>query len=216
MNNKNILFGLTLFILGGIVVYYISSNDSDIHHVMTEEKVDNSHTHDHQMSGHLNRDNAESEHGMDHMMAMTVNSEQEFIEGMIPHHQEAIDTATEVLARGGTTQSMKNLAEAIIVAQEKEISDMKQWYQDWYGKAYESQNEYNPMMRELTNLSGVELDKAFLEDMIQHHMGAIMMAGSVKPYIEHEEMETITQNIISSQNAEIVAMRQILKDLMTP
>ena len=40
---------------------------------------------------------------MDDMMTMLVESEREFIEEMIPHHQEAIDTATEVLERGGTT-----------------------------------------------------------------------------------------------------------------
>ncbi len=69
------------------------------------------------------------------------------------------------------------------------------------------------MMRELANLSGVEIDRVFLEDMIGHHMGAIMMARSVQPYIEHDEIAELTQAIVSTQSAEIAQMRQMLQSL---
>ena len=150
---------------------------------------------------------------MDHMMAMMVSSEREFIEGMIPHHQEAVDTAKEVIARGGTTPEIRQLVENIVVAQEAEISQMKLWYQDWYGEPYVDNGEYRPMMRELENLSGAELDRTFLEDMIGHHMGAIMMARSVQPYIEHRELAELTQAVVSTQSAEIAQMRQLLGGL---
>lgn len=150
---------------------------------------------------------------MDHMMDMIVSSEREFIEGMIPHHQEAVDTAKEVIARGGTTPEIKTLVENIVVAQEKEIADMKQWYEAWYGTPYQDKGTYQPMMRELASLSGAELDKAFLTDMIMHHMGAIMMARSVQSFIEHDEMAELTQAIVATQSAEIVQMRQFLQSL---
>jgi uncharacterized protein (DUF305 family) len=150
---------------------------------------------------------------MDHMMAMTVTSEREFITGMIPHHQEAVDTANEVIERGGTTPEIKQLVENIVVAQEVEIAEMKQWYADWYGEPYSDNGEYIPMMRELENVSGTELDRMFLEDMIGHHMGAIMMARSVQPYIEHDEITELTEAIVSSQSAEIAQMRQMLQGL---
>jgi uncharacterized protein (DUF305 family) len=66
-------------------------------------------------------------------------------------------------------------------------------------------------MRDLSKLSGAELDKAFLEDMIPHHMGAIMMAHSVQGYIEHDEMKTLTRNIVDSQSTEIGKMQSMLK-----
>lgn len=150
---------------------------------------------------------------MDHMMAMMVASERAFIEGMIPHHQEAVDTAKEVIERGGTTPEIKELVENIVVAQEAEIALMKQWYQDWYGEVYVDNGQYMPMMRELENLSGAELDRVFLEDMIMHHMDAIMMARSVQPYIEHDEIAELTQAIVSTQSAEIAQMRQMLQSL---
>ncbi len=151
--------------------------------------------------------------GMDHSMMM-VKSEREFIEGMIPHHLEAVMTSKEVLARGGTTPEIKKLAENIVMAQEKEINMMKSWYQTWYGTPYtEVSNTYKPMMRELEGQSGVTLDRTFLEDMIMHHMGAIMMAESVAPYIEHDEIKELTKTIKTSQSKEIADMQEMLKGL---
>jgi uncharacterized protein (DUF305 family) len=150
---------------------------------------------------------------MDHSMMM-VKSEREFLEGMIPHHQEAVDTAKEVIARGGSTPAIKKLAEDIVVAQEKEITLMKTWYQNWYGSTYVTDPAvYEPMMRDLSKLSGASLDKVFLEDMVMHHMGAIMMAESVQPYIEHLEMTNLTKAIVETQTAEIQLMRDLSNDL---
>lgn len=156
-------------------------------------------------------DNEETLAGGHMMHDMVVSSEQEFLEEMIPHHQEAVDTAKEVLARGAATPEVKSLVEGIVTAQEKEIADMKQWYQDWYGKEYQETGEYQPMMRDLENYSGEELDRVFLQDMIMHHMGAIMMARSVQSYIEHQEIADLTSGIVETQTKEIYTMRQLLQ-----
>ena len=151
--------------------------------------------------------------GMDHSMMM-VKSEREFLEGMIPHHQEAVDTAKEVIARGGSTPDIKKLAQAIVVAQEKEIAMMKVWYQNWYGEAYVAKPDaYAPMMRDLSRLSGSALDRVFLEDMIQHHMGALMMAESVQPYIQNKEITNLTKAIMETQTAEITLMKKLTTTL---
>ncbi len=151
--------------------------------------------------------------GMDHSMMM-VKSEREFLEGMIPHHQEAVDTAKEVIERGGSTLEIKKLAEDIVVAQEKEIAMMKEWYQSWYGETYVADPQaYEPMMRNLSSLRGAALDEVFLGDMIMHHMGAVMMAQSVQPYIEHQEMTDLTKAIIETQTAEIQLMRRLISEL---
>ena len=150
---------------------------------------------------------------MDHSMMM-VRSEREFLEGMIPHHQEAVDTAKEVMARGGSTPEIKKLAEDIVVAQEKEIAMMKGWYQSWYGEAYVAKADaYTPMMRDLSKLSGAALDKVFLEDMVMHHEGALMMAQSVQPYIENREITDLTKAIMETQTEEIQSMKRLLAGL---
>lgn len=149
---------------------------------------------------------------MDHSMMM-VSSEREFIMGMIPHHEEAITTAKQVIERGGSTPEIKTLAENIVKAQEGEVAQMKEWYKNWYGEEYVADGKYKPMMRPLGNLSGSALDKVFLTDMIMHHRMAIMMAQSVDAHIEHDEIKTLSVNIKTTQSAEIELMQNLLKTL---
>lgn len=215
MNKNIILVAMIAVLVGGIGGYAIGLHTGGYgNHRMSgmyEKNEDKGGMH--QMSDGRTMSNKDDSRPMMEHMNMMVESEQEFIEGMIPHHQEAIDTAKEVLARGGTTAEIRALAENIITAQEKEISDMKQWYQAWYGKEYQDTGTYEPMMRTLLTLNKEVLDKTFLEDMIHHHMGAIMMARSVEPHIEHPEMTNLTKAIIDSQTAEIELMRELLEDL---
>lgn len=57
---------------------------------------------------------------------LTGNTDKDFVAGMIPHHQGAIDMA-EVELRYGKDPAMKRLARNIIKAQKKEIALMKKW-----------------------------------------------------------------------------------------
>ena len=68
---------------------------------------------------------------MHEMMAIefTGNADVDFIKGMIPHHQGAVEMAKIVLEHG-TDPEVKKLAEAIIAAQEAEIK----WMTDWLAK----------------------------------------------------------------------------------
>lgn len=62
----------------------------------------------------------------DMAMKLTGNADVDFVKGMIPHHQGAIDMAKVVLEHGKDPE-LKTLAREIIEAQEKEIVWMKDW-----------------------------------------------------------------------------------------
>ncbi|WP_315918358.1 DUF305 domain-containing protein [Mesorhizobium sp. SP-1A] len=62
------------------------------------------------------------------MMAMkyTGDADVDFVRGMIPHHQAAIDMAKVVLDHGKDPE-IRKLAQDVIKAQSKEIDEMENW-----------------------------------------------------------------------------------------
>lgn len=56
----------------------------------------------------------------------TGDADVDFVQGMIPHHQGAIDMAKVVLEKGKDPE-IKKLAEGIVKAQESEIKLMNDW-----------------------------------------------------------------------------------------
>lgn len=56
-----------------------------------------------------------------------------FLEGMIVHHQQAIDMATVVLDRTKRPE-IKQMAQDIISVQMKEIETMQGWLKAWFGR----------------------------------------------------------------------------------
>lgn len=60
------------------------------------------------------------------MVPPTGNIDVDFVRGMIPHHQAAIDMAKIELEKGSDPE-IRAMAQAIIAAQEKEIAEMQAW-----------------------------------------------------------------------------------------
>lgn len=148
----------------------------------------------------------------DSMMQHTnIASEEEFIKHMIPHHQEAVDTASQ-LTQITQNPELKKLTADIAAAQENEITMMNGWIQRRYATGTVQAN-YQPMMRDTSTLSAITtIEKMRLEDMIQHHMGAIMMAQSVLKLSPRTEVEEFAKNVISAQSTEIAQMQKMLKN----
>lgn len=151
---------------------------------------------------------------------MMGNIDRHFIEQMIPHHDGAIAMATLALKKASRPE-IKNLASAIIEAQNKEIKDMRGWYKEWFktdvpngvsslvgggmmsGSGMHMGGQED--MRTLENAS--DFDKAFIEAMIPHHQLAVMMAQMLKAGTNRLETLSLADNIIESQSKEIQEMQ---------
>lgn len=165
-----------------------------------------------------------------------------FLEGMIDHHQMALDMANHCL---GKTQNadLKALCQAVIEAQTPEIQLMQEWLLAWYNIQYESVSmvgefpkaDNNPhaghgahssstepfkdmpmmmgMMAGFDRYEGVTYDMAWLESMIDHHDDALHMSERILGRIVHDELGTLAQAIIDAQTAEIAMMEAMLEAL---
>lgn len=142
------------------------------------------------------------------MMMHEVTSELTFIVDMIPHHQEAVDTAKIILS-SSENEKLKDLCNRIIVAQEREISMMNQWLIEWYSdNTYET--TYMNMMPDLLSLQDVDRDNAFLTGMIEHHEMAVDMAEQVLKLNPREEVANFANDVIEVQTSEINEMKGML------
>ena len=146
-----------------------------------------------------------------------------FIDAMIPHHQGAVEMAQQALQKSKRPE-IKKLAQEIIAAQNQEISALKQWRKQWYAKygdtpmAWSSQMNHMMPMDSATMqgmmMSGdlgaddADFDLRFINAMIPHHEGAVVMAESALVNSERSEIKQLSQDILSSQKAEIEQMKQ--------
>ncbi|XWK86748.1 MAG: DUF305 domain-containing protein [Phormidium sp.] len=149
--------------------------------------------------------------GMGMMHSMRVENEADFLTQMIPHHEEAIATA-KLLKAGTNRPEMRKFADDIIRVQSAEIQQMQQWLKQWYPNQ-NTKVTYHPMMRDLTKLKGNDLDRAFLEDMRFHHMGAVMMSHQLlgNNLAKHNEVSKLAEQISISQRQEIHQMQSWLR-----
>lgn len=143
--------------------------------------------------------------------SFTITDERTFLENMIPHHQEAVDTSSIVLSQVQDTE-LKQFTQAVIDAQTKEISQMKSWLRSWYLVEYTPNSNYEPMMANLSEFKGTEQEKAYVEGMIRHHQGAIEMANKMLTLNPRVEIKQMAQTIISTQESEVKILQAWLEN----
>ena len=137
-----------------------------------------------------------------------------FAQGMIPHHQQAIEMSNMAL-KNAASPEVKKLAKGIISAQGKEISQLKYWLtatkssmtmgHDMGMGGMLSKNE----LIALKKLKGSKFDTAFLKAMIAHHEGALEMV-SMPDGTKNSEAKKIAIDILKGQSAEINLMKKLL------
>jgi uncharacterized protein (DUF305 family) len=146
-----------------------------------------------------------------------------FVTGMIPHHEQALSMAAIVLDKEGVDERVVALAERILAAQQPEIDLMNSWLDAWgldptMGGMEGMENSSDGLMSDedmaaLEAATGPEASRLFLEQMVQHHTGAIEMAQQELDNGENPAALDLAQTIIDDQTAEIAEIQELLAQL---
>ncbi|MFG2817464.1 DUF305 domain-containing protein [Streptomyces sp. NPDC048410] len=146
-----------------------------------------------------------------------------FAQGMIPHHQQALEMAR--LAPGhAASAEVKALAARIEKAQDPEIRTMTGWLKSWGeeppmegmdhsrhgGMAGMSGMMSADDMTALEKSTGADFDQRFLTLMVAHHQGAVEMAKTEKAKGRDGRATTMADDVIAAQSAEIKQMKGLL------
>jgi uncharacterized protein (DUF305 family) len=143
---------------------------------------------------------------------------------MIGHHAQALEM-TALLPERSRREDMRLLAKRIEVSQEDEIQMMRQWLEA-RGQEIPGAHAHHapgaPLMpgmltpdelRRLATSAGDEFDRLFLEMMIKHHEGALVMVRDLiaSPGAAQEpEISAFASDVDSDQRMEVERMRRML------
>lgn len=133
----------------------------------------------------------------------------QFVNGMIPHHEGAIDMA-ELAETRAEHEEIKQLAKDILEGQQAEIDQMLGMQPKLPQNAgtMMSAEAVAAMNRETEALAiAPDFDKDFIRDMIPHHEGAITMARRLQVDGENNELRELSIAIVAAQTKEIAEMR---------
>lgn len=145
--------------------------------------------------------------------------DQAFIDAMVPHHREAIAMAKEAQEGGLQTEELQTVSTEIIAAQEREIAQMLDWREEWFGSREIgaggaaalglSDDEAGMEMHESGSIAtSGDVDQAFAQGMLPHHEGAIAMAKLAQDRASHEEIRTLADEIVEAQEREIEVLQK--------
>ncbi|MPQ97594.1 DUF305 domain-containing protein [Modestobacter sp. I12A-02628] len=149
-----------------------------------------------------------------------------FAQAMLPHHQQAVEMAG--LADGRSQDpAVLDLASRIAAGQEPEIDVLTGWLADWgqdvpsgdgmagvdhgdsgHGGADGMMTDQDTAALEAA--SGPEFDRLFLDQMIEHHTGAVTMARAEIEDGEFADAVDMATGIAATQDAEIAEMERLL------
>ena len=161
-----------------------------------------------------------------------------FAQDMSVHHQQAIEMSFLVRERTDN-QDIRAFAFDIINTQANQRGMMLGWLDLWQqpltasGKPMawmadsmsmngQMNDSFTPgaympgmatidEMDQLTSLESVAAEKLFLELMIRHHMGGVMMAAGVIERSGNETVTRLAQTMVNGQQAEMDYMNELLR-----
>jgi uncharacterized protein (DUF305 family) len=144
-----------------------------------------------------------------------------FARMMIPHHAQAVEMSDIVLAKPDLPADVRALATRIKDAQAPEIETMTGWLKAWNVPTMMPDHSGDGMsgmvdaegLEKLKAAQGTEAARLFMEQMTEHHEGAINMAKQEIGAGKYPDAIQLARDIVTAQEAEIAEMKKLLAAL---
>lgn len=144
-----------------------------------------------------------------------------FSRDMAAHHQQAVEMAF-LLRERSTDEELRRFALDILLTQQAQIGQMQGWLAAWGqplsgpGPVMGGQAEMMGMasrgqVNELQTLPVPETEVSFLQLMIRHHQGGVMMAQEALSQTNRPEVVRLATAILNGQQSEIEYMQGLLE-----
>jgi len=146
--------------------------------------------------------------------------QQAFLRGMVPHHRSAVDMA-RVAETEAQTKFVKDLASDITRTQTEEITQMGQIHQRLFDAPLKpdmgAHSGLGLSVQEagMDHMDGADMlrgkkpfDRAFVDEMVPHHEGAIRMAEVVLDRTDDPQLQSLARGIAAAQRREIEEMQR--------
>lgn len=149
-----------------------------------------------------------------------------FMRGMIPHHAQALEMTALVPDRA-VSDGFDQLALRMEISQRDEIALMERWLSNRSESGGGDHTMHSgaggmmmpgmltpDQMAQLMASTGLEFERLFLEFMIQHHEGAIVMVTDLFGTAgagQESEIFQFASHVDADQRMEIARMRQMLE-----
>jgi uncharacterized protein (DUF305 family) len=149
----------------------------------------------------------------------------QFAQSMIPHHQQAVQMA-ELAADRADNAEVTALAEQIRGAQDPEVATLTGFLRSWnaevpdaamtgmeHGAGGMAGMMTPEQLTELSEASGAEFDRMFLEMMIAHHESAVADAQREQGAGLNAAAKALAGQIATVQAEELGRMQELLQNL---
>ena len=149
-----------------------------------------------------------------------------FARDMGAHHEQAVEMAL-ILRDRGADEELRTIALDIILTQQAQLGMMQGWLAVWglpIGGPEAPMGGQGEMMgmagyddiQQLQTLPPSEMETRFLQLMIRHHQGGVMMAQEALRQTDRPEVVRLAQAIVDAQESEIMAMEDLLRSRGAP
>ena len=157
-----------------------------------------------------------------------IGADVRFMQGMIGHHAQALEMAALVPTRSNRKE-IPMLALRIKLSQQDEINMMEGWLADRGEEVPSFQHVHKPrsplmpgmltpeQMGHLSDATGPLFDRLFLEFMIQHHEGALVMVDELLAIAgagQESIIAAFAADVVADQRAEMDRMGAMLNTML--